>query len=942
MAGVSGCLGEHDLVAYAEGVRTGIDLASVTAHIDRCAACRWLVSELARTSRSEASAAGTVDEHDRDGRGLRAGQRVGRYLVGERVGGGSMGEVFVAYDPDLDRNVALKIVGPAAAPSEIARARLLIEARAMARLSHPGVVPIYDVRAGDAGDVILAMELIEGQDARSWLATDRPRWRTALAVLAQAGRGLSAAHAAGLVHRDVKPENVLVGRDGRARLSDFGLARAVSPVSDGDAGAAMAASVAPAVTGVGALVGTPTYMAPEQLRGQVADARSDQFSFCVLLYEAVYGERPFTLTGTGPAGLAALTAEVSAGRVRSPPTGSTVPAWLRRILLRGLAVDPEKRWPSMAELLDALAEVPRRRRRWLVAVAASAGVIAVVVLALQRPSETCEVASAAIEQSFAPAAQAEALGRISRMGPYGASLSPELGRQLDAHASSWLAGQLDACRAHRRGAQSADLLDRRMACLDRGRAARAAVGKILGAVDERTLPDAILAVRALADPAACADLPSLLALPPPPRDRAARVAAVSGVIESALVELEAGRIADAARDIGAQPDEARAIDYRPLVARALLARGRVRLAEDDRNGALPDLSEAARVATAAGDDTLAVEAWARQAYVAGTQNATEPAAALAGLELVEAMAARDNVTPFARALLENNVGAVLLGRGDRDNARRRFRRAIDGARHVSGPGAVELVNARANLALVTDDPVERDAILADAEAALTGIVGAAHPETLRVRVRRGMVHPDLGVARTLLQPACDAYARFHRVLAAVGVGCSAELAFVADELGDRTDAAAILERVAGTIAGGADGTQEAAGYLLLWRGDARGAAASFDAALAATPSDADQPWWVGFRRGQLGVGLGRARRAAGDRSGARSALEPAIAGLEKVQREHRSAVVDRRLARGRAELVSTLESSPQLAEAAAAAAAMLQAEGGRPDEIAELMRRAGR
>jgi len=937
---VDACLGEADLVGYVDGTLGEAVRAAAAQHIDRCAGCRWLISELARTSlptlsRSEPPG---VPQAGR----LRPGQRVGRYLVGEQVGGGAMGDVFVAYDPDLDRNVALKVVRSGLPAAEGARARLLIEARAMARLSHPGVVPIYDVRAAEGGDVILAMELIEGQDARSWLAADRPRWRTALAVLTQAGRGLSAAHAAGLVHRDVKPDNVLVGRDGRARLSDFGLVRAASRVSDGDAGAAIATSVAPAVTGVGVLVGTPTYMAPEQLRGQVADARSDQFSFCVLLYEALYGERPFLSTGAEPAGLAALTAEVNAGRVRSPPTGSTVPAWLRRILVRGLAVDPGKRWASMAELLDALAEVPRRRRRWLVAIAASAGVIAAVVLASRTPGETCEVARAALEQSFAPAAQADALARISRMGPYGASLSPDLGRQLEAHAASWLAGQRDACRDHRRGAQSADLLDRRTACLDRGRAALTAVGKVLGAVDERTLPDAVLAVRALPDPAACADLPGLLALPPPPRDRASHVAAIAGVIETTLVELEAGRTADAARDIAAQPDEARAVDYRPLLARALLARGRVRLAVDDRKGALPDLSEAAAVAIAAGDDALAVEAWARHAYVAATQNMTEPAVALAGLQLVEAMATRENVTAFARALLENNVGAVLLGRGDRDQARRRFLRAVDGARHVSGPGAVELVNARANLALVTEDPIERDAILASAEAALTGMVGAAHPETLRVRVRRGVVHPDLGVARTLLQPACDAYVRFHRVLAAAAVGCSTELAFVADELGDRPGAVAILERVAGMIAVGDRGTEEAAGYLLLWRGDARGAAASFAAAIADTPAGEDQPWWIGFRCGQLGVGLGRARRAAGDRSGARTALEPAIASLEKIQREHPSAVVDRRLARGRAELVSTLVSSPQRAEAAAVAAAMLQAEGGRADEIAELRRGAGR
>ena len=220
------CLAESEAVAYVEGRLAADDHARATLHIDRCDACSWLISELARATPPADLV--RADDSDAD-MVLVPGRCVGRYVVGERLGSGGMGVVYAAYDPELDRKVALKVVNPGLAHDPGARARLLLEARAMARLSHPGVVPIHDVHVLGGGHVVLAMEMVDGQDARQWLLEARPGWREVLDVLMPAGRGLAAAHAARIVHRDIKPSNLLVGRDRRARITDFGLARTEPP-----------------------------------------------------------------------------------------------------------------------------------------------------------------------------------------------------------------------------------------------------------------------------------------------------------------------------------------------------------------------------------------------------------------------------------------------------------------------------------------------------------------------------------------------------------------------------------------------------------------------------------------------------------------------------------------------------------------------------------------
>jgi serine/threonine protein kinase len=306
---------------------------------------------------------------------LPRGANVGRYLVLRALGHGAMGVVYAAYDPELDRKLAIKLlrahVSGRLDDSE-ARSRMAREAQAMARLAHPNVVTVYDVGTHE-GQVFVAMEFVEGQTLKHWCAEGKRSWRDLRDIFVAAGRGLAAAHAAELVHRDFKPENVLIGKDGRVRVGDFGLARsaaAAEPTSrvafEETAIESGSDALSATLTRTGAFLGTPAYMSPEQLLGRKADARADQFSFCVAMYEALYGQRPFGGTTIGD-----LTFEIMNGRVKAPAAGSKVPAWLHKVILRGLAADPEQRFASMEDLLAAFSRDPAdRRRRWLLAAAA--------------------------------------------------------------------------------------------------------------------------------------------------------------------------------------------------------------------------------------------------------------------------------------------------------------------------------------------------------------------------------------------------------------------------------------------------------------------------------------------------------------------------------------------------------------------------------------------
>jgi TolB-like protein/Tfp pilus assembly protein PilF len=311
---------------------------------------------------------------------LDRGIALGRYVLQELVAGGGMGVVYLAHDPELNRKIALKLLRPGAwgnLSRGEAQSRLMREAQAMARLSHPNVIAVHDVGTCD-DQVFIAMEYISGRTLSQWLAQNQHSYRDVLAVFIQAGRGLAAAHVAGMVHRDFKPDNVLVGDTGQVKVLDFGLARAVEGAAEETHAQSLEWStpgrLGEQLTRTGAFLGTPNYMAPEQLKRGPTDARSDQFSYCVALHEALYAERPFAGDS-----VEALLAEEVAGNVRESPNPLRVPNRIRRILLRGLSPDPKNRYPSMEPLIEAFVDAgkPRAPR-----VLWNSAVAAMVVLAL--------------------------------------------------------------------------------------------------------------------------------------------------------------------------------------------------------------------------------------------------------------------------------------------------------------------------------------------------------------------------------------------------------------------------------------------------------------------------------------------------------------------------------------------------------------------------------
>ncbi|MEZ4448443.1 MAG: serine/threonine-protein kinase [Nannocystaceae bacterium] len=370
--------------------------------------------------------------------------RIGRFVIIGRLGAGGMGVVYAAYDPELDRKVAIKLIGAAGAAGAAeggaaeggaaeggARARrsqalLLREARALAKLSHPNIVALHDVGV-HAGQVFVAMEFVAGRTLRRWLAEAPRPWPAIVEVFVQAGRGLTAAHEAGLVHRDVKPDNLLVGDDGRVRVADFGVARYRAP--DEADGADGASRMLATVAGRGARVGTPAYMAPEQHEDEGVGPHSDQFSFCVALYEALHGLRPFV--GDTPQ---ALVAAIREGAPSRPPGPARAPGWLDRAVTRGLAARPADRWPSLSALLTALTRERGLRRalggrRALYAALGVLGGVALILgarevqrrVALERAEEAAverlEVVTGGVDRLLARGRQGEAEEALRASSP---------------------------------------------------------------------------------------------------------------------------------------------------------------------------------------------------------------------------------------------------------------------------------------------------------------------------------------------------------------------------------------------------------------------------------------------------------------------------------------------------------------------------------------------
>ena len=550
-----------------------------------------------------------------------------------------MGIVYAAYDPELDRKVALKLIRPGLHSADDAPAlqvRLVREAQAMARIAHANVAAVYDVgRHGE--QAFVAMELIDGETLARWLSRTTRSTAEIVAVFAHAGRGLAAAHSAGLTHRDFKPNNVMVDRQGRVRVLDFGLAR---PMGAGESSSpvSVAARVDLTLTASGALLGTPAYMSPEQLTGGAADVRSDQFAFCVALYEALAGTRPFAGDDTEKLRAAILAHELVRPR-------RSVPAWLLKTVTRGLGAAPSERWPSMDTLLAALDRDPTRSR-WRAATAFAVMTLAVAGVIGYRHTARSEAAvCGGAEERCGRRVESGRDARRSRRRSKRAGSPMQLpalrrwrARSI-AYTAAWAWARTDACRATRvRGEQSEELLDLRMQGLDNRLGQLGSLIELLTHADRKTVDHAVEAAAQLAPLADCADAEELRRVVHPPRDPStrARVDALERRRQD-LTALDATGNYPAALAV-AEPlwHDATHLGYAPLIGQVGFQLGAVYHKMGRPEDAARVLEDAALQLVRARDDRMAARAWAMLGFAVGSTLAAKPDEALRFLSYARA------------------------------------------------------------------------------------------------------------------------------------------------------------------------------------------------------------------------------------------------------------------------------------------------------------------
>jgi tetratricopeptide (TPR) repeat protein len=677
---------------------------------------------------------------------LTRGAAIGRYIVVDQLAAGGMGTVYAAYDPELDRKVAIKVLRSAGVGTEqvAGRARMMREAQATARLSHPNVVAVYDV--GPIGEqVFIAMELVDGATLASWLTVAKRPLAEILDIFMQAGRGLAAAHRAGLVHRDFKPENVLVGKDGRARVADFGLVRGVDTPEDLDATPETSNSMlSVALTQVGTIMGTPRYMAPEQRARRPADARADQYSFCVSLYEALNGRLPADDAGpTAPV----ADAELPAALVRAP-------AHARTAIQRGLAEDPAQRWPSMDPLLAELARDPcATRRRWLtgggIAVAAAGVAIAVGFAVYGRAHvDACAGAEARLADVWAPSQRA-AIERAFKAtdAPYAVAAFGTISQELDGYARAWRRSYEDSCRAtHERHEQSAELLDLRSVCLSKRRNELAALVELLGHADAKLVRDSVTAAASLPAIADCDDIAALQAPTRLPSDSEKRHAIESAQTESAKIDAlySAGRYSDALPRAHALHDFAHTLGYQPIEAEAAFLLGLIEERSGDQPAATQTYAAAFTAAINGHDDGTAARAATAIAVMA--TDTAQLARGETWATVADALVTRLGDPPEPRARLYRARAHMLSIAGKEGDAAVQYEHERDLLERTD-PGSLELGRAYLGLEYSYDQIGRFADARAAGERALAieqAKLGPDHPEIALVLNNLGNIAQDEG------------------------------------------------------------------------------------------------------------------------------------------------------------------------------------------------------
>jgi tetratricopeptide (TPR) repeat protein len=670
-----------------------------------------------------------------EGHRLAPGARLGRYLILYRVGAGGMGEVYAAFDPQLDRKVAVKIARGEAG-SETTRLLQRREGQALARLRHPNVVTVHDV-GEHAGRLFLAMEFVDGPTLGGWLNEDRP-WRRVVELFLQAGRGLAAVHGARLVHQDFKPGNAMVGADGVVRIVDFGLARGQGSSTPAP-GAGNGEHSQPR--------GTPGYLAPERLAGHPSDARSDQYSFCVAIWRALFGRPPL-----------------------DSGDGAGVPGWLRQALRKGLEAAPEDRFASMEELLAALSPERRsaRRRRWAgLAGALTAAALLAGYLALRpAPAPLCTDAADHLRGVWDEPRREAIRSAFVRAGAFGAEAFFALERTLDGYVRGWVAMRTEACEAtHLRGEQSQHLLDLRMICLDDRLEGLRALTGALERADREVVVQALPAAMRLRSLSECADRPELVLLNVPELDAEERAEAdrIRAAIEEQVALYETGQ--EDGRSIAVVEELLAELEglggYPALESRAAKLLGSLRgeIREDPASVEATYL-RALFAAVEAGDRNQQARVLGQLAEEVGYQQQrfeeAERWARLAEATLT-ALGPGHEETRFN---VLHSLGFLAWSAGDYQRAESRYRRALEvGERHW-GPESPNLINLLSDLAIALEQAGakaeggdERTALLERALRIGEKAYGASNPLLNPILVNLGSNYGIRGRYREALELA---------------------------------------------------------------------------------------------------------------------------------------------------------------------------------------------
>ncbi len=775
------CLGDHELAEILEGRVTEPHLARAHDHAAACDGCRALLAHAGRVRAAERTAevGGSPSEVTEVGEWLvelesvrPPAEKIGRFVVLHRLGEGGMGVVVAARDEQLNRKVAIKLLRDRGRrETERGRARLLREARAMARVEHPNVLAVHEVGVHD-DRVFLVMDFVDGSDLLVWLRAQPRSWRELVDAWISAGEGLAAVHAHGLVHRDFKPQNVLVRKDGRVQVTDFGLVGAAAQLDDEVDPDELDAVMGQERTAAGKMVGTPRYMAPEQLDGDAVTPATDQFAFCVSLWEALTQRHPFEQVG-GDRSHAQRHAQI----VAAPRSGG-VPTRVLAVLRRGLARSPEDRHPSMVELLRALRgarDAPQRRRRAVLAMVVIGA--AVVAGAWLRPlASRDELCAPPPGGDFAGLWDEARRERVlaQRRAVDTSDVVARIERGLDDYRARWSELRRDACEATRvRGEVSLELLDRRMACLHARKAAFSTTVELLehDPLGERH-SDPLALVYGLPPSSPCGDLQGMAAAAERPRDPATAQAVLEleAELAAASVLWNHGRAAAARAKIEPTLAAAERIGWAPLLARALVAAARLERA---------------------GDPLAALDTW-RRAYVVAMRAdpGTGFEAAIDGVDAYVRVQDLEHAELFADVAqaqaellggephpgdLANNRALLAGLRDDLPEAERQLRAAI-AAVEADPERRPALMHYHMNLVAVLASQGQLDEARTAADMALaltTELYGDDHPSTLRTRTNAANVDFAAGdverAARTAAQVASQWRGLEHPVEEAVSL-----------------------------------------------------------------------------------------------------------------------------------------------------------------------------